>query len=492
MNRHSTLASYLEKLIWVLTGNFGKPGAQYAPTAMVALARGDAGGKGGSVSPVAKATIIGGLVPCNVIPEEILTDDPARYRAMLIESGNPAHSLADSSRMREALAALDLVVVIDVAMTETARLAHYVLPAPSQYEKWEATFFNFDFPANVFHLRRPLLSRPRASCPSPRSTPGWSRRSGSSPTTTWRRCGPRQRRVGPPSPRRSSRPPRPTRPWARWRRSCSTGRWADAARRRRIGRHPLGCGPPLRHDLPRCGAPGRLRGRGPRAGGAAVRCHPVQPVRPAVHGRRVRGQLAPGSDRGRPVPPRDPELLAELPALASPPVADPEYPFVLSAGERRSFTANTIFRDPSWRKRDQGGALRLHPDDASRIGVVDGGLARLTTKRGSLDVLVELSDVMQPGHISLPNGMGVDYPSADGLVAAGVAPNELTAGEDRDWLAGTPLAQARARPPGARGVSAPTVPRRSGQVIPAHERNPLTRTGTRGAAWACSLEGTSS
>ena len=38
---------------------------------------------------------------------------------MIVESTNPAHSLADSRRMREALGALDLLVVIDVAMTET-------------------------------------------------------------------------------------------------------------------------------------------------------------------------------------------------------------------------------------------------------------------------------------------------------------------------------------------------------------------------------------
>ena len=67
-----------------------------------------------------------------------------------VESGNPAHSLADSQRMREALGSLEHLVVIDVAMTETARLAHYVLPVPSQFEKWEATFFNFDFPRNAF------------------------------------------------------------------------------------------------------------------------------------------------------------------------------------------------------------------------------------------------------------------------------------------------------------------------------------------------------
>ena len=96
-------------------------------------------------------------MPCNVIAEEILTDHPERLRAMLIESSNPAHSLADSERFREALDALDLVVVIDVAMTETARHADYVLPAASQYEKWEATFFNLEFPRNTFHLRAPLL-----------------------------------------------------------------------------------------------------------------------------------------------------------------------------------------------------------------------------------------------------------------------------------------------------------------------------------------------
>jgi anaerobic selenocysteine-containing dehydrogenase len=106
-------------------------------------------------------------VPCNVIPEEILTDHPDRYRAMLVESGNPAHSLADSQRMREALQSLELLVVIDIALTETARLADYVLPAQSQYEKHEATFFNFEFPNNVFHLRHPVVDPLPNTLPEP-------------------------------------------------------------------------------------------------------------------------------------------------------------------------------------------------------------------------------------------------------------------------------------------------------------------------------------
>ena len=160
---HSVLCSYLDKLLWLLTGNFAKPGGVHVHSWMQPLARPKLTDER---TPVTGARIIGGFIPCNSIAEEILTDHPQRLRAMLVESSNPAHSLADSARFREALAALDLVVVIDVAMTETARCADYVLPAASQYEKWEATFFNLEFPHNSFHLRPPLLD------PLPGHAPG--------------------------------------------------------------------------------------------------------------------------------------------------------------------------------------------------------------------------------------------------------------------------------------------------------------------------------
>ena len=172
MNLHSTLNSYLNRLVWLLTGHYARPGTNNAFVPMLNLssstretaakpgAGSSAGGKPrpGSHSPVTGAKVIMGLIPCNVIPEEILTDHPKRFRAMFIESSNPVHSLADSQRMRQALRALDVSVVIDVAMTETARQADYVLPASSQFEKAEATFFNVEFPRNGFHLRQPLFA----------------------------------------------------------------------------------------------------------------------------------------------------------------------------------------------------------------------------------------------------------------------------------------------------------------------------------------------
>ena len=158
MAPHSTLNSYLEKLVVLLTGNFGVPGGMNLHTHFAPLVGGNESRSAASrVTPVTGHRLVTGLVPCNVIPDEILGDHPDRFRAMLIESGNPVHSIADSQRMREAMRALDLLVVIDVALTETAREAHYVLPASSQYEKWECTFFNLEFPHNEFHLRRPVF-----------------------------------------------------------------------------------------------------------------------------------------------------------------------------------------------------------------------------------------------------------------------------------------------------------------------------------------------
>src|SRR5438093_4693866 len=170
MNRQSTLVSYLEKLVWLLTGNLAVPGGQYAMSSLgnlLRMSRGELDAGNAPVSPVVGAKLIGGLIPCNVIAEEILTDDPNRYRAMIVESGNPLHSVADSQRMREAMRTLDVSVCIDVFMTETARQSDYVLPATTQYEKFEATFFNFDFPQNVFQLRRPVLDPPAGPLPEP-------------------------------------------------------------------------------------------------------------------------------------------------------------------------------------------------------------------------------------------------------------------------------------------------------------------------------------
>jgi anaerobic selenocysteine-containing dehydrogenase len=455
MNRHSTLVSYLHKLLILLTGNFGKKGSAFIPTMMVPFTQGNEGGAGvGAISaeqqdagsakgtPVTGSLLIGGLTPCNVIPDEILTDHPKRFRAMLVECANPAHSLADSARMREALASLDLLVVTDVALSETARLAHYVLPVASQFEKAEATFFNFEFPDNYFHVRRPLMP----------ALPGLF-------SEAELHCRLLEA-LG----------ELPAEPIAVLRAAWKEGRQAFREQVFTLAMSDPGVVPIAPALLYR--AIGDLLPEGlAEAAPVWLLCQTLAQTRSASLARAgFSGEPGEAGDalfdailaaksgvvfavgdwdeclEQLPMPNHKvqlaiPELFADFDALATttPSATTSEFPFMLSAGERRSFTANTIIRNPDWRKKDAGGALSINPADAERVGVADGDRARLTTRRGSVEVLVQTSDRLQRGHLSLPNGLGLDFTGTDGQrVTAGVGPNEFTRSEDRDRIAGTP------------------------------------------------------
>jgi len=442
MNRHSTLNSYLEKLIWLLTGNFGNVGGQYASSSLVAI-----GSSGHSkkrtepkLSPVTKARIITGLIPCNAIPDEILTDAPNRFRGMLVEASNPVHSLADSQRMREALSSLDALVVIDVFMTETARLADYVLPASTQFEKFEATFFNFEFPHNVFQLRRPVLDAPDGPLPEAEIHARLCEASGVLNDEIY-------------APLREaakiSRAEFATVFFALMAERTDLGRLAPVILYRTLGESlPHGAAAaavlwPAAHSCARNFPAGVERagyGTGLEAGEKlfdAILENPSGVVITDDEYDESWKRLKTGEGK---ITLDIPELLEFVGGLSPTdiPGGDPEWPFVFSAGERRSFTANTIIRDPQWRKKDEKGALRLSEGDAVRVGVVTGDKVRLMTKRGSAVFQVEVNDRMRDGHISVPNGMGLDHIEDGERVMTGVSPNELTSTEDQDPIAGTP------------------------------------------------------
>jgi len=452
MNVHSTLNSYLQRLVWLLTGHFGREGTNNAFVPFLSLAKlskGEGSSKSSARpakstekrSPVVGAKIIIGLIPCNVIPEEILTDHPKRYRAMWIEASNPVHSLADSQRMREAIRALELSVVVDVAMTETARVADYVLPASSQFEKADATFFNLEFPRNGFHLRHPLFPPRPGTLPEAEIHARLIEALGE---ISERDYAPLRRAA-----RLGRLPFALAFAWASAR-SPRIARYASVVLYRTLGSTlPPGLEPAASlwgvaqlyvRSHPQAAALAGFSGSAIFAGNRlfdAILANPSglifavsdyedswQAVRLPDH--RINLYLA--------------ELMPELERLdREPPARDAEYPFILSAGERRGETMNTLVRDSSWHRKGVFGALRLSPVDAESLGCKTGDTLKLSTRRGSATVVAEVTPIMQPGHISLPNGQGLDYRAADGAaVHAGVAPNELTDVAARDFLAGTP------------------------------------------------------
>jgi formate dehydrogenase len=127
-------------------------------------------------------------------------------------------------------------------------------------------------------------------------------------------------------------------------------------------------------------------------------------------------------------------------AVDTPIEADDAYPLVLAAGLRTRWTANTIQRDPAWRKgKGPHCALNLSPDDAAQLGVKSGDRVRLETSRGAAELPAQVDARLRAGHVWVPNGFGMVHASADGDVALdGVNLNELTDAGDRDPFTGIP------------------------------------------------------
>ena len=445
MAPHSTLVSYLHRLVSVLTGNIGNPGGLTPHTSIAGLFNYSAAGNE-PVDPVTGGRIISGLVSCNEIAEGILSDHPERTRAMFIESANPVHSLADSDAFRRAMRACECTVVIDVAMTETAEQADWVLPAASQYEKAEATFFASGFPDNHFHMRPGILEPLEGTLAEPEIHARLVRASGTLDaaeeagvlddlraaaaggidafTTTFTTAVQHHQELS----------------------SVGAvvlyetlGRTLPAGSEGAAATWFLAQMTAMQH--PEAVRAAGHEGDGPALGNALWQAI-IDGEDGVVFTRHDYSEALDllGTPDGH-INLDLPEMLALLSALPEAPerYTSNDYPYVLSAGERRSFTANTIIRDPSWRKKDAQGALRLCSADAEALGVDDGGRVRITTPGGVAVAVAEINDTMQEGHVSLPNGHGLAYSPAGGDPEIyGVAPNELTTLDWCDPIAGTP------------------------------------------------------
>ena len=452
MAPNSTLNSYLMILLFALRGSFANTeGGTHLPLPLTGLFQAtDAAGRTDSEGvehdyetlPVTGARILGGLTPGNVVADEILTDHPDRFRAMIIESSNPVHSLADSQRFREALEALDTVVVIEVAMTETARLADYVLPAPTQYEKPEATFFNFEFPENFFHLRQPIFAPLPGTVPEPEiharlvealnvfkegeldALSAAAAQGRAEFGEAFFEAMESDPRIAAHLPYVLYRTLGPTLPDGM---AAAAVLWALC--HQYAQQYP---------DLVRAAGhkgegfePGEALFTAILEGQSGTIISKDEPGNP-----KHQFQLASGKIRLDMA-----EMLGEVEALDGydVPEVNDDFPLILSAGERRAYTANTCIRDPGWMKGKDSTQLSVGPQDAERLGLVDGARARVVTKRGSAEVTVQISDRMREGTLSIPNGLGLSYPNEEGeLVMTGIAPNELTGTEDCDPWAKTP------------------------------------------------------
>lgn len=451
-NLFSTLTSYLIHVLSVITGNAGRRGGnifiealtppEHSPKRHAEAERALASG-----IPAISAMGGYGMFSPSLVPEEILLDHPERLRALIVEGSNPLLSFSDTQRWLEAREKLDLLVVVEPAMTETARIADYVLPTPVGYEKWEIAGFPKGYPEIYTQLRPPVVPGPEEALPEPE---------------IYVRLAEAMRLVPEPPPQLfdlAAKALEPEGAMAYLGELMNVSGGSQAALLfwgyRTLGPH-----------LP---SPAITAVWAQVYTNAFARTDAL--VRTLGEEWRDKGPFAIGNEifrrildhpEGVEIGRTDPERCLDLNIgfedkkirLAPPPMvdeiaraavtdrpSDPEYPFVLAAGLRTQWTANTIQRDPTWRKgRGPHCALNLCPQDAAALGVANGDQVRLITRRGSVELPAAVDKRLQQGHVWVANGFGALYPEngTGKLAPLGVNLNFLTAAEDRDPFTGCP------------------------------------------------------
>jgi anaerobic selenocysteine-containing dehydrogenase len=440
--RNSTLNSYLEKLLFLLTGNFGRPGTNALHSWLIPLwGESYAPGQPRQRSDITGFEYIGGLLPVSTLTEEMTAAHPHRVRALWVDSSNPANTVPDTTATEQAIRDCELSVVIDVAYTETAALAEYVLPAAAQNEKWEYTYFNWEFPVNYFNLRPPLfpplpgtlpegdiywrLFQALGVLPGEEVMAGLTDAARGDRINFMKHLGP-VIKAGP-----GLAPVAPVLLYATLGQVLPAGAataavlWAGCRQAAKLMpaqvRRALGStasGPELGEQL--------FDHLLAHPVGTAFSTHAYEEVWELMRHERI--QLA------------VPELLDWLTGLD--PAAhrmDPAYPLSLVNGQRRSHNANQIMRSPAWRKSDPDGALRASAPDLAAAGVTAGDWAAVVSPTGRVVVRAEADDSMRRGQVALPHGYGMYYPDGQGgRVLSGPRINLLTNAMDRDPIAGTP------------------------------------------------------
>ena len=76
-----------------------------------------------------------GETTCLPVADAILTGKPYPIKAMIVHGANPALIWPNTSKVKEALSRLDFLVVSDLFMSETAKLADLVLPTTTFWEE---------------------------------------------------------------------------------------------------------------------------------------------------------------------------------------------------------------------------------------------------------------------------------------------------------------------------------------------------------------------
>jgi len=423
-----TIASWATDVLNVLTGNLDKPGGimfNCAPTQNLSPSK--PGGRGfalgrwegrASGRPEAK-----GELPCATLAEEITTPGEGAIKAMFVLACNPVRSFPNSERINSALQELDLLVVVDPYVTATGRHAHVILPPTSALErshydfafegamirsfaKYSPAVFETDAPSEeeiLARLASVIGGQPHDADP----------------------LVIHQMMIGQAVDKEITRTSSPIfgRDKTEILDEIASWPWAEQFidLRLRVGQHGDGFGAnpdgltlqKLIDEHPSGADFGPLVERFPDA---------IKTVSGTV-------ELAPQP------------ILDDLDRLAvSMAAPGDEADQMVLIGRRHLKTVNSWMHNLNILiKGKTDCTLQVHPDDAERLGLTDGGSAQVQSRVGKVTAPVEVTDQVMKGVVCLPHGWGYDEDGIEMHTAKtkpGVNSNALTDDATLDALSG--------------------------------------------------------
>lgn len=411
---YGTLASWLIDVLNVLTGHLDEPGGAMFPKA-AAFAHNTAGqpGSGRGIttgrhsSRVSGAPEVFGELPMTCLAEEIETPGSGQVRALITVASNPVLSSPNGARLAQALDSLDFMVSLDIYVNETSRHADVILPGPSPLEDmhYDVAFPQFSW-RNHARYSAPVFAAPEGQPAE------WE--------TLLRLAAIVQ----------------------------GEGAGADAAQL--DDRHFAEDAKKLFGEQAAVVIEATQGLRGPeRLLELALRTGPYgdQFGRDPAGLTLAKVRAAPnGIDLG--------ELQARMPELLRTPsgkieLAPPALlqdlqraaraitlpvPAMVIVGRRDVRSNNSWMHNlPVLAKGPMRCTALVHPDDAKRLGLMDGALARISNQGRSIEAQVQVSEEMMPGVVSLPHGWGHGLPGTRMALAAERPGVNLNALLDEDW-----------------------------------------------------------
>ena len=400
LGRRGTLVSFLLDALNVVTGNLDRPGG--AVFGKPPLALDDVAERFGLATYASNRSRIGGFpdvlgnLPATLLAEEIETPGDRQIRALFVSAGNPVLSVPDGDSLERAMGGLDLMVGLDFYMNETNKHADFILPATTFLER-------DDFPIAFlgFHTTPFVNYTEKVVEPAGEAREEWqvieefAAALGVTP---------------------SSVPP------IRW-----------------LGKVGIKFSPKRIVDLLiRVGPAGDFFGLKPK--GLSLKKIAAKP-----HGIVLAEYVATGelktkvrhSDSKVRLDP--PEIAGELRRIKGAVVeTSSERPLQL-IGLRELRSHNSWMHNSELLTRGgRSQPLHMNPKDAEGHGVTEGAMVRLSSKDGSVEVPVTLTEDMSPGTVALAHGWGHSggWKTANGLGGVNVNLLAPSGAEDLEPLAG--------------------------------------------------------